>query len=87
MPTGAKHSKTAAEFISFATQPQRYADFSKYIPYAPPRTRAVELIDPALLADLPTAPVNFKNAVQVNAAFWADNGDSIGKQFQTWLVK
>src|SRR5580704_14708503 len=87
VPTGAKHAKTAAEFIVFASQPQRYADLTKYIPYAPPRTQAIALVDKARLDDLPTAPANFKNAVQIDAAFWADKGDSLGKQFQTWLAR
>jgi putative spermidine/putrescine transport system substrate-binding protein len=87
VPTGAKHAKTAAEFIVFASQPQRYADLTKYIPYAPPRKQAIALVDKARLDDLPTAPANFKNAVQIDAAFWADNGDALGKQFQTWLAR
>jgi putative spermidine/putrescine transport system substrate-binding protein len=87
VPTGAKHAKAAAEFIVFASQPQRYADLTKYIPYAPPRTQAIALVDKARLDDLPTAPANFKNAVQIDAAFWADKGDSLGKQFQTWLAR
>lgn len=87
VPTGAKHAKTADEFIVFASQPQRYADLSKYIPYAPPRKEAIALVDKARLNDLPTAPANFKNAVQIDAAFWADNGDSLGKQFQTWMAR
>jgi len=87
VPTGAKHAKTAAEFIVFASQPQRYADLTKYIPYAPPRKQAIALVDKARLDDLPTAPANFKNAVQIDAAFWADKADSLGKQFQTWLAR
>jgi putative spermidine/putrescine transport system substrate-binding protein len=87
VPTGAKHAKAAAEFIVFASQPQQYADLTKYIPYAPPRKQAIALVDKARLDDLPTAPANFKNAVQINAQFWADNGDALGKQFQTWLAK
>jgi len=87
VPTGAKHSKTAEQFIVFASQPQQLANLSKYIPYAPPRKDAIPLVEKARLNDLPTAPDNFKNAVQINAAFWADNGDALGKQFQTWMAK
>jgi putative spermidine/putrescine transport system substrate-binding protein len=87
VPTGAKHTKVAEEFIVFASQPQQLANLSKYIPYAPPRKDAIPLVDKARLNELPTAPDNFKNAVQINAAFWADNGDSLGKQFQTWMAK
>ena len=87
VPKGAKNAKVAFEFIAFASQPQQYADLSKYIPYAPPRKKALELIDNERLNDLPTAPVNFKNALQIDAGFWADKGDSLSKQFQNWLTR
>jgi putative spermidine/putrescine transport system substrate-binding protein len=87
IPTGAKHAKAAADFIAFASQPEVLANLSKYIPYAPPRKAALAHIDAARLAELPTAPANYKNAVQIDAPFWADNGDAIGKQFQTWMAK
>ena len=28
-----------------------------------------------------------RDAVQIDAAFWADKADSLGKQFQTWLAR
>lgn len=87
VPAGAKNSKLAAEFIAFASQPQRYADLTKYIPYAPPRKNAIPLIDAERLNDLPTAPANFNNALQIDVSFWADKGDSLGKQFQSWLTR
>lgn len=87
VPAGAKNAKLAAEFIAFASQPQRYADLTKYMPYAPPRKNAIPLIDKGRLDDLPTAPANFQNALQNNAGFWTDKGDSLGKQFQNWLSR
>ena len=87
IPTGAKHADAAAKFIVFASQPKAYADLSKYIAYAPPRKDAIALIDKQRLADLPTAPDNFKRALQINANFWADNADHINKRFQVWLTQ
>lgn len=87
VPAGAKNAKLAAEFIAFASQPQRYADLTKYIPYAPPRTSAIPLIDPTRLKELPTAPGNFQNALKIDVSFWVDKSDSIGKQFQNWLTR
>jgi len=87
VPTGAKHADTAKKFIVFASQPDKYNTFTQFIPYAPPRKNAIPLIDKQRLNDLPTAPENYKNAVQIDASFWADNGDQIGKRFQTWLVQ
>jgi putative spermidine/putrescine transport system substrate-binding protein len=53
----------------------------------PPRKDAVALVDKQRLADMPTAPDNFKRAVQINANFWADNADQINKRFQVWLTQ
>ncbi|PXW22516.1 ABC transporter substrate-binding protein [Paraburkholderia caballeronis] len=87
VPTGAKHADQAKKFIAFSAQPQAYADLSRYIAYAPPRKDSIPLIDKARLADLPTAPANFKHALQIDATFWADNADAIDKRFQTWLTQ
>ncbi|WP_244818419.1 ABC transporter substrate-binding protein [Caballeronia sp. Lep1P3] len=87
IPTGAKHADTAAKFIVASSQPKASADLSKYIAYAPPRKDAIPLVDKQRLADLPTAPDNFKRALQVNATFWADNADAINKRFQVWLTQ
>jgi putative spermidine/putrescine transport system substrate-binding protein len=87
VPTGAKHADDAAKFIASASQPKSYADLAKYIAYAPPRKDAIALIDKQRLADLPTAPVNFKRAIQINSTFWADNADQINKRFQVWLTQ
>jgi putative spermidine/putrescine transport system substrate-binding protein len=87
IPAGAKHADAAAKFIVSASQPKAYADLSKYIAYAPPRKDAITFVDKQRLADLPTAPANFKRAVQINANFWADNADQINKRFQVWLTQ
>ncbi|SAK46885.1 extracellular solute-binding protein [Caballeronia pedi] len=87
IPAGAKHADTAAKFIVSASQPKAYADLSKYIAYAPPRKDAIPLVDKQRLADLPTAPDNFKRAIQINPTFWADNADEINKRFQVWLTQ
>jgi putative spermidine/putrescine transport system substrate-binding protein len=87
IPTGAKHAAAAAQFITFASQPGQLASLSKYIAYAPPRKDAIAMISAQRLADMPTAPANFSNAVQIDASFWADNADQITKRFQVWMAR
>jgi putative spermidine/putrescine transport system substrate-binding protein len=87
VPTGAKHADTAQKFIVASSQPKAFADLTQYIAYAPPRKDAIALVDKKRLDDLPTAPQNFKRAVQINANFWADNADAINKRFQVWLTQ
>ncbi|MEM7239507.1 MAG: ABC transporter substrate-binding protein, partial [Pseudomonadota bacterium] len=35
---------------------------------------------------MPTAPDNFKNALQNNFEFWADNQDELNERFNAWLA-
>ncbi|WP_414449916.1 ABC transporter substrate-binding protein [Burkholderia sp. 22PA0099] len=87
VPKGAKHAALAKQFIVFSSQPKAYADLTKYIAYAPPRKDSLPLIDKERLADMPTAPANFKRPLQIDANFWADNGDALNKRFQVWLTQ
>jgi len=47
----------------------------------------VPLIDPAILADLPTAPANTQNYLNANFEFWADRGEELEERFEAWLIK
>lgn len=85
--TGTKHKEAAEKFVVFATAPARIADLSRYIPYAPPRKSAIAKIDPKMLPNLPTAPANFGDGLQIDPSFWADNLDVINKRFQGWLAE
>ena len=87
IPTGAKNAGAAAKFIAFASKPENISQLSRYIAYAPPRKSAIPLIDPAVLKDLPTAPANFGNALQIDVPFWTDNFDAINKRFTAWLAQ
>lgn len=87
IPKGSKNAKDAADFIAFASKPEVISQLSRYIAYAPPRTKALPLIDADILKDLPTAPSNFNNAVQIDSTFWTDNFDAINKRFQVWLTQ
>lgn len=87
VPKGSKNAQAAAEFLAYASQPEVIAQLSRYIAYSPPRTKALEHVEPETLKHLPTAPENFGNALRVDSNFWTDNFDSINKRFQVWLTK
>ena len=84
---GTKHQEAAEKFIEFFAKPEQIGQLSKYIAYAPPRKSAIPMIEKAVLKDLPTAPENFTNGLQIDATFWADNFDEINGRFQTWLAQ
>ena len=87
IPKGAKNVDASKKFIEYASAPDTIWKLSNFIAYAPPRKSAVTQVDKAVLPYLPLAPENFKNGLQIDAQFWADNFDSINNRFTTWLSK
>lgn len=86
IPKGAKNMEASLAFIHFAVAPQTLADMTKYIPYGPVRTTAVQYVQPSISPTLPTSPQNMSGVLTLNNGFWGDNGDEIRKRFTTWLA-
>ncbi len=87
IPRGHPELDLAYKFLEYASRPEVMANQSKYISYGPTVHEAVPLIDPAILADLPTAPANTKNYLNANFQFWADRGEELEERFEAWLIK
>lgn len=85
IPAGAKDKDLAENFIKYASAKDNIWKLSNFIAYASPRKSSVEMMNKDVLPDMPTAPNNFKNGLQINAEFWADHYDSINSRFMTWL--
>jgi len=89
---GAPNKKTAMDFIAFATDTQRLADQAKWISYGPARKSSAPLIGKHAEAGIemgphmPTAPQNFKTAIQNDFEFWADRQDELNNRFNSWLA-
>jgi putative spermidine/putrescine transport system substrate-binding protein len=78
IPKGTPNKAKALEFIAFASTPEAQAEYAKNIAYGPTNTKALAKLDAKVLADLPTAPANAKDALQFNIKFWADQGEELG---------
>jgi len=93
IPKGSKHKKEAIDFIKFSTDTQRLADQAAWISYGPARASSIPLIGKHAEAGIemgphmPTAPANFKNALQNDPEWWADHQDELNERFATWLAK
>lgn len=93
IPKGAKNKDNALKFLSFSTDTQRLADQASWISYGPARKSSIPLIGKHAEAGIdmaphmPTAPDNFKNALQNDFLYWADNQDSLNERFNAWLAK
>ena len=86
IPKGAKNKKESMAFISFVLEPENQANFAKRIPYGPVRTAAMERLDPARRAIMPTAPDNFSKGVLMDSNWWAENGPAAVEKFNTWML-
>ncbi|ODU58254.1 MAG: spermidine/putrescine ABC transporter substrate-binding protein [Comamonadaceae bacterium SCN 68-20] len=87
IPQGTPNKAKAMDFIAFASTPQAQADYSKNIAYGPTNKKALAELDAKVLADLPTAPANAKDALQFNVKFWADQGEQLEKRFAAWAAQ
>lgn len=87
IPQGTPNKAKAMDFIAFASTPQAQADYSKNIAYGPTNKKALTELDAKVLADLPTAPANAKDALQFNVKFWADQGEQLEKRFAAWAAQ
>jgi putative spermidine/putrescine transport system substrate-binding protein len=94
IPKGSKNVEAALDFVSFSTATEQLANQASWISYGPARASSVALIggyhaDPSInMADhMPTAPANFKNALQNDFEFWADNSDELNERFNSWLAQ
>ncbi len=75
------------DLVTFSTDSQRLADQTNYISYGPVRKSSFALVGKKVKLHLPTAPDNFRSALQNNFEFWADNNDELNERFATWLAK
>ncbi len=93
IPKGAKNKDAAMEFLKFSTSTQALADQASWISYGPTRKSSAPLVasynskpDLKMGPQMPTAPQNFKNALQNDFEFWADNQDELNERFNAWLA-
>jgi len=85
IPRGAKHLANVLKFVSFSTGTKPLAAQTEYVSYAPARKSSLPLVRPAYQKYMPTAPGNFRNAVQSNFLWWADHQKSMNERFDAWL--
>ncbi|BDG70176.1 ABC transporter substrate-binding protein [Roseomonas fluvialis] len=84
---GSPNRARALEFLKFAGQPAVQAGLPPRIPYGVTAVGANDLLPPAVLAQLPTAPANIATALQISDRFWLDNLDRLTQRFNTWVSR
>jgi len=85
IPRGADNLANILRFVSFATGTRPLAEQTEYVSYAPARKSSLPLVRREYQSHMPTAPGNFRNALQNNFLWWAGNQEAMDERFNAWL--
>jgi putative spermidine/putrescine transport system substrate-binding protein len=83
---GSPNTADATKLLGFMGDPIRQANLASTIPVGPVVKGANELLPPEMAAASPSLPANLANALQVDEAFWRDNGEKLSLRFEAWLA-
>lgn len=81
------HKESALKFIEFASRPENQSKLPSSIAYGVTNKDAAGQIDKALLQDLPTAPENLEQSLQLDTEFWVENTDALTERFAAWSAQ
>jgi len=87
IPRGAKEQAAARDFIAFAVSAQAQKRYIDILDYGTTNKKAVALIAPERLANLPSGPANFAQQLPIDIEFWIDWGEQLEERFNAWAAR
>jgi putative spermidine/putrescine transport system substrate-binding protein len=84
---GSPNRAQAEQFLRFVSDPRHQAQLPSRIPYGVTNRGATELIDRAVLPNLPTNPDNIRTALFINDRYWLENIDRLNQRFNAWVSR
>lgn len=81
---GTPNLTAAQQFVQFTTVPEVQSKFPEYVAYGVLNNKAIELVSPEILAQMPTAPANTETAIRLNDEFWGTYGEDLEQRFKAW---
>jgi putative spermidine/putrescine transport system substrate-binding protein len=81
---GTEKVDLAHQFIAFATGTVPLAGMQD-VAYGPTRRSSNPLVDPAVVPFLPSSHIEI--GLKADGVFWADFGETLGEQFNEWLLR
>lgn len=90
---GTKNLDIATQFVAYATDTQRLADQAQWIAYGPARRSSLPLVGKHAVKgvdmkpNMPNAPENSTNAIQIDFLWWADHQEELNQRWNAWLAK
>lgn len=88
IPKGYPNKDLAMEWMGhFVHDLEGQADDTVASAYAPVNDEALDLLDPEVVAQLPTSEENAgQRAIVMDYQYWAENYDEVAERFNEWLV-
>lgn len=84
---GSPNIEASYKFLDFAGKAETQAKLSEHIAYGTSNKEAPSKLSAEVLRDLPTAPDNIANAVEINTPFWLENIDRLTERFNNWAAR
>jgi putative spermidine/putrescine transport system substrate-binding protein len=81
------HKEQALEFIAFASRPEHQKKLPQSIAYGVTHKEAASQIEAEVLKDLPTAPENLQQAIELDTEFWVANIEPLTERFTAWQAQ
>jgi putative spermidine/putrescine transport system substrate-binding protein len=85
VPKAAHNPDQAMRFIAYANQSDRQATFATLLPLGPVNPKAFGHIEGGVARSLNSHPQNLSKQVFLDASWWAEHEEEIGKRFEKWL--
>jgi putative spermidine/putrescine transport system substrate-binding protein len=82
---GSPNTASAYKLLDFMADAHRQAEQLKLLSNGLSNKQTAALADKSILADLPSAPDNIANAIEVDAKFWLNNFDKLSGRFTKWV--
>ena len=86
IPANSPNKEIAFEFLNYANDAARQAEFSKKMPYGPTNIETPALMSAEDAAELP-AGKNIETGLFFSDAFWIDHNDAISERWNNWVTQ
>jgi putative spermidine/putrescine transport system substrate-binding protein len=84
---GSPYLAQCEKLLDFMTDPHRQAVFPRDLPSGPVIKAAIQYVDKDLLPELPSAPQNMVDAMEINVPFWLENYDKLNDRYTKWAAQ
>jgi putative spermidine/putrescine transport system substrate-binding protein len=82
---GSTNLENAYKLLNFTLEADQQKVFTQQIPYGVTNPKVNELLPASLLAKLPTATENKRNALMLDSYFWLDYEEELQQRFTRWV--